>query len=106
MQNAACAIVEYAVSSKYRPFSSASGRPPKYSPSCRLRVTKVVHRPRVRILGFLHRQRVALCEPLSLRLCSVYSQVDVCFDPTLFPRCRALAVEGDAVKPRIAASIK
>jgi superfamily II DNA/RNA helicase len=27
----------------------------------------------------------------------MHSKVDVCFDPTLFPRCRSLVVEGDAV---------
>ncbi len=36
----------------------------------------------------------------------MHSKVDVCFDPALFPRCRSLVVEGDAVHSRIAAGVE
>ncbi len=81
-------------------------RPQKVLPGTSSPAAVAEVRPQAGILGFPHRQSVALCEPLSLCLCSVCSQVDVCLDPTLFPRCRVLAVEGDAVRPRIAASIE
>ena len=42
----------------------------------------------------------------SLCLYPMHSKVDVCFDPTLFPRCCSLVVEGDAVHSRIAAGVE